>query len=185
MKSLNKFYHQQFIRKLQFSLLIYVTRSGFLRKGITIFCWGDNQTVLSVIFLICVRVCWRKAEVRVYVPYICWLVTRISNWCKFILSVKKQKILQNENFSKEKMPILSNNPILSCFKMERWMTREWFPKFLVISKFKHHSFTVASIGSFQITRLIVNSNKFLLSWIKFSDKSKTNPFTLLFVGCFP
>ena len=52
--------------------------------------------MLSVIILICVRVCWQMAEVRVYVRYILRFVTIISNWCKFILLVEKQKSVQKE-----------------------------------------------------------------------------------------
>ena len=78
------------------SFVVNFVVRGFLRNGITIFCWRDNWTVLSVIILICVRVCWQMAEVRVYVRYILRFVTIISNWCKFILLVEKQKSVQKE-----------------------------------------------------------------------------------------
>ena len=78
------------------SFVVNFVVRGFLRNGITIFCWRDNWTVLSVIILICVRVCWQMAEVRVYVRYILRFVTIISNWCKFILLVEKQKSVQSK-----------------------------------------------------------------------------------------
>ena len=146
------------------SFVVNFVVRGFLRNGITIFCWRDNWTVLSVIILICVRVCWQMAEVRVYVRYILRFVTIISNWCKFILLVEKQKSVQKEiphspqKKKKKKMPMWSNYPALSCFKMERWMSLERFPTFFIILKFKPHRSTVASIGSFQTIRLIVDSN---------------------------
>ena len=97
-------------------------------------------------FLIWVRVCWQMAEVRVYVRYILRFVTMISNWCKFILLVEKQKSVQKE---------IPHSPQK---KKKKCRCEAIIHLLFIILKFKRHRFTVASIGSFQIIRLIVDSN---------------------------